>query len=446
MLIRVILVFGIFTVSYFSIEAQKIGLKTIIVDAGHGLPDPGARGEFSKESDITLAFALSLGERIEKEFPDIKVVYTRKNTHLPKGLDRSDIANRERANIANEAKGDLFISIHADSELPKYKKIFKGYKDVIVYVKDKKGKRIKKSQRKAIYQRIKLPHVKVGSSIYIIAPHKKEDKYGGLRNNADIFSDDVFFGEDEEARGINVNINSPEMKARAEAYSKRFFLRSNLFAELVNEEFKKCKRETFGVKQRNKGIWVLQATGMPSVLIETGYICTPKDEKFLNSKEGQKTLIDAIIKAIAAYSDLLNKNQYVIPKYLLATNSGAPQVSDSTETNIRQNVFLDTVWVQSSEVMVRILNHVEKDISTFSVRAGSTTYFDNKTFSHTNTSKTIPLKIPPNNSLKLYFNACKLKEIDSGHLELQISDGKKEFTKDIFIESNKNIILPIVHP
>lgn len=442
---RWILVLVLALGSWLAGNSQTSSLKTIIVDAGHGLPDPGAKGEYSKEADITLAFALQLGERIQKEFPNINVVYTRKDARLPKGLERSDLANHERADMANEAKGDLFISIHADSEMPKYKKIFKGYKNVTVYVKGKNGKKIKKSQKKAIYHRIKLPHTKVGSSIYIIAPHKKEDKYGGLRNNADIFSDDIFFGEDEEARGIDVNSNSPEMKARAEAYSKRFFKRSNLFAELVNEEFKKRKRVTFGVKQRHKGIWVLQATGMPSVLIETGYICTPADEKFLNSKEGQKILVDAIIKAIASYSALIAKNQYVIPKEWLANNSESSTV-DTLVNASRQDTFLDTIKVTSSEVRVRILNQVEKDASTFTVRAGATTYFDNKSFSHTNSSKVIPLNIPPNNSLKLRFNAENLREIDSGHLELTISDGKREWVKDIFIKPEKNVILPIVHP
>lgn len=94
---------------------QKPALKTIIVDPGHGGYDIGARGQFSTEAEVSLAIALRVGKKLEAEFPDCNIVYTRKGKALPGNLNDLNEANHLRAQMANEAKGDLFISIHCNS-------------------------------------------------------------------------------------------------------------------------------------------------------------------------------------------------------------------------------------------------------------------------------------------------------------------------------------------
>src|SRR5436305_173425 len=86
-------------------------LRTIIIDAGHGLPDPGAKGNYSTESQITLAVAMKVGKQLETLLPDCKIIYTRTDENLPEGLQDKNVANRLRAKRANENRGDLFIAI-----------------------------------------------------------------------------------------------------------------------------------------------------------------------------------------------------------------------------------------------------------------------------------------------------------------------------------------------
>jgi N-acetylmuramoyl-L-alanine amidase len=99
------------------------------------------------------------------------------------------------------------------------------------------------------------------------------------------------------------DLNDPEFKARSLLWTKRFFNKSLLLATLVQEEMARNGRINRGVKQRNeKGIWVLQATAMPSILVETGYITHSADEAYLNSKKGQDEMASAIVKAVKRYS------------------------------------------------------------------------------------------------------------------------------------------------
>lgn len=417
----------------------RSSLNTIIIDAGHGLPDPGARGNYSVEANVVLGFALRLGERIKKEFPDIRVVYTRVDSNLPQGLKQSQLANRMRADIANKEKGDLFISLHADAEAKKYKRIFKGYQNVVVYVKDPKtGKKTKQTRRKAIYQRVPLPHTKIGSSVYIIAYHKGKDKYTTIANG------DISFGEDELAPDITLTNNSPEILARAVIHSKFFFKKSYLFASLIDEELKKKNRVTLGVIQRTKGIWVLQASSMPSVLVETGYICTPEDEKLINSKEGKEMIVDAIIKALKSYRMLIDNRQYTIPKELLAARN--PNTAPAQpEPIVKVDSVLPTIVVSGKNLRISVLNNIDSDGSLFSILSGTTPLLTEKTISHTKPHE-FNLQLPPNNSFRFILSANHLKEIDAGHLEVTIYDGVKQTPLTLFIEADKNVIIPIAHP
>src|ERR1700730_8388051 len=134
---------------------QKPVLKTIIIDAGHGGPDPGAKGLVTTEAEIALDVAMKLGKAVEKEFPALKIVYTRTSSALPGGLHEANQANRYRAEMANQAKGDLFISIHCNSNGNPaggwYAKRVIGHKNKVVYVGRGKKKR-RKTVKAPIYE------------------------------------------------------------------------------------------------------------------------------------------------------------------------------------------------------------------------------------------------------------------------------------------------------
>lgn len=97
-------------------------------------------------------------------------------------------------------------------------------------------------------------------------------------------------------------MSSPEARIRAQLYEKKYFSKSLHLANLVEEAFERGGRKSYGVKQRNEeGIWVLQATGMPSILVETGFLSNTEEEKYLNSEKGQQEVVAAITSALKKY-------------------------------------------------------------------------------------------------------------------------------------------------
>jgi len=258
-------------------------VRTIILDAGHGGHDAGAIGSFSKEKDICLAVTLKVGDLMAKELPDVKVLYTRTTDVYP------DL--HERARFANENRGDLFVSIHVNAAPPKkYTKIV-GYKYV---TRTRKGKKVK--EKVPIRKTFTEPNPAKGTETYIWGAHKNEDKEIALRENAPMMLEENY----EEKYG-SVDVTSSDFIVLASLKAKQYFRRSATLAMHVEEEFRKVGRASRDVKQRQVGIWVLQATAMPSILIETGYITNLEEEKYLNSEEGQQELARCIVTAIKRY-------------------------------------------------------------------------------------------------------------------------------------------------
>jgi N-acetylmuramoyl-L-alanine amidase len=278
--------------------AQKPVLKTIIVDAGHGGTDPGARGLFSTEADVSLSIALKLGKIIQERMPDVKLVFTRTTDVLPGNVRDRNVANRIRATMANEAKGDLFISIHCNATVQKaggwYAKKVVGYRNKVVYT-GKGKKRRKKTVKEPIYENYYVENKRIGTETYIWAADRSEAKSTFIETGEE-------GGENVEDSLNILDLNSPEARIRAQLYTKLYFRNSYTFAKFVEEEFKKAGRLSGGVKQRNeKGIWVLQATGMPSILVETGFITNKKEEEYLNSEDGQQEIVENIMGALERY-------------------------------------------------------------------------------------------------------------------------------------------------
>lgn len=296
--------------SFTSLSQTPKKLKTIIVDAGHGGHDGGASGQYenslrSKEKDVTLEISIKLIAELKKQLTDVNVVPTR----------TTDIYQdpREKARIANEAKGDLFLCIHADSGPLKTGRRQIGTKMVTRYRISYKGKGRKKKKistpykvEEPLYEYFKIPLKISGTSVYIFAAHRTSDKLKAIMKDVGEFEIETG-GTDSTYEAFDVN--SAEGRTLAQIYAKRYQEKSDRIASLVNDEVEKTGRAALGVNQRQRGIWVLQATNMPAILIETGFINNPEDERYLNSDKGQQELAEAITSAVLRY-----KNQMENPK------------------------------------------------------------------------------------------------------------------------------------
>lgn len=306
---------------------KKPFLKTIVIDAGHGLPNRNAHGIYSYESELTLAMALKIGQRLKEVLPDCNIIYTRTDENLPAGLTEVKAANRWRAQFANENHGDLFISIHVNNLAERYQRKIEGYRQETYTVTTGKGRKKRKAQktrRVPIYKSYRLPCNRSGTETYIWAVNKYDQKQQSVGTR----DDDEQFGEHDSSGFF---AESPDAKILASLRTKKYFDQSLTIANFVEQEFKKEGRTSFGVKQRNnEGIWVLQATNMPSILVETGFICNPQEEDYLNSEKGQNEVAYAVMRAVLRYKHLTETGSDVIDEDSIQNHS-----ADTTENKIR---------------------------------------------------------------------------------------------------------------
>jgi N-acetylmuramoyl-L-alanine amidase len=296
-------IFCMITTNVFAQTPKK--LKTIIVDAGHGGTDFGAVGQYenslrSNEKDVTLAISLKLVDELKKKLPDVNTIPTR----------TTDIyqSPTEKASIANQNNGDLFICIHADSGPLQTGRRQTGSHTVTRYKITYKGKGRKKKKISTPYQTVeptyeyfKMPLSRNGTSVWIFAAHKTSDKLKAIMHDEGNQESEFEIEAGSDSTNANFDFNTPEGRAIAQVYAKRYQEKSDRLATYVNEEVEKTNRPALGVSQRQKGIWVLQATNMPAILIETGFINNPKDEEYLNSESGQQEMAATIADAIVRY-------------------------------------------------------------------------------------------------------------------------------------------------
>lgn len=283
--------FGSFRNEHSKSPKQKPGgLKTIILDAGHGGSVPGASGKYSKEKEVCLAVVLILGKKIEAAFPDVQVLYTRKTD--------ATTDNRWRADFANKNAGDLFLSVHANAMPPIKHTKFLGYRKETYYTGKGKSRR-KRTRSVPKYSVYFTPNTaRYGTETYIWAADRTDAK--GEYVGEQILDSTEFVPD----------ITDPEFKAKSLLWTKKYFDRSLILASMVEEEFGKQGRQSLGVKQRNeKGIWVLQATAMPSILVEIGFMTNPAEEDYLNSETGQVEVAANIFDAVKRYKQLLESKQ-----------------------------------------------------------------------------------------------------------------------------------------
>lgn len=273
-------------------KKQNPPLRTIVIDPGHSAQTPGARGKYSTEEEVVLDVALQLGKLIEANMKDVRVVYTRKTRNALASTLRADL--NERAIIANREKGDLFISIHCNSAGPTRR--VTGYKTVYV----KKGKR-KVPVKRAIYAT--SPSTAQGTETYVWATGKNNAKTESLKESSVIMLD----ANSEDANSV-LDMSDPETFILLNTLRNAYFDQSLRLSTLIEDEFSGVGRISRGARQRDeKGIWVLQATAMPSVLVELGFISNPEEEDYLNSASGQQEAASCIFKAIKRYKDELGR-------------------------------------------------------------------------------------------------------------------------------------------
>ena len=250
----------ILILSLLEIQAQKT--FTIVVDPGHGGKDPGCVGSISKEKIINLSVALKLGALIEQNHPDVQVVYTRKtDVFIP--LD-------ERANIANKYKADLFISIHVNS-------VRRGNAS--------------------------------GTETYTLGLTNSDENLDvAMRENSVILMEDDYLQKYE-----GFDPQSTESYIIFEFMQKTHMEQSVSLASGIQHSFVKSKRGDRGVRQA--GLLVLRKTGMPSVLVELGFISNRIEERFMASNDGQNTLAQAIYRAFDGYKrDYIRKSGNIVNK------------------------------------------------------------------------------------------------------------------------------------
>ena len=240
--------------SIFPFAHLQAGNKdfTVVIDPGHGGRDPGAIGKRGKEKNINLTVALKLGRLIQNNCEDVQIVYTRQKDVFV-GLDR-------RAQIANNAKADLFISIHTNSVA--------------------RGRTVR------------------GTETYTLGLHRTDDNLEVAKKENSV----ILIESDYEQRYAGFNPNSSESYIIFEFLQDKNMEKSVEFATLIQRQFKNtAKRIDKGVHQA--GFLVLRETTMPGVLVELGYISTPDEERYLLSEAGTDALAKSIYRAFISYKD-----------------------------------------------------------------------------------------------------------------------------------------------
>lgn len=226
----------------------------ITLDAGHGGHDYGALGEKSNEKTITLEVVKELGQLLEKNLPDVKVVYTRDKDEF--------IPLNDRARIANKAGSDLFMSVHINSV-------------------DKRNR-----NRRSIE----------GCQVYTLGLHKTAENLAVAKRENSVMELEA----DHTEKYAGFDPNSLESDIVFELSQSKRLDQSIEFADAIHGELvKTAGRSPKGVRQA--GFWVLWATSMPAVLVELDFICNPTSERYMASSSGRERLAIALYNAICAY-------------------------------------------------------------------------------------------------------------------------------------------------
>ena len=280
--------------------AQSNQPFTVVLDPGHGGKDPGAVGAISKEKDIVLSVAKKLGKKIKANHNDVKVVYTRTTDKF--------VPLHERPKTAHNAKAQLFISLHCN----------------------------------ALDRRRKSPQ---GVETYILGLHRSKDNLEVAKKENAV----IEYEENYETRYQGFNPNEPESYIIFEFMSNKFLEQSLNFASLTQHELvNRAKRTNRDVRQA--GFLVLREVGMPSVLIELGYISNRAEERYLNSENGQNALANSIYQAFVKYKKEYDKRN----RYVITENNSSVLTQDFEQQQPQQKTLSNENSLDVAEIEYRI--------------------------------------------------------------------------------------------
>lgn len=280
-----LLLFIFLIISLVSSAADANRKFTLCIDPGHGGKDTGAPGSKSVEKDINLSVALAFGRYVERNCPDVTVVYTRKTDVF--------IPLYERAEIANRKKADLFISVHTNA--------------------------------------LKGNHSMRGFETYTLGDGrshaKKENLEVAKRENSVILLE-----KDYQQHYVGFDPNSPESNIMFEFIQDKNLTRSIEFAKMLQTHVcRAANRPNKGVHQQN--LAVLRLTSMPACLIELGYISTPEEERMLNDKAQVDNMARGIYNAFVQYKNKYDTRMTVPYKTISDPISETPEPVQTTGTD-----------------------------------------------------------------------------------------------------------------
>ncbi|REC44940.1 MULTISPECIES: N-acetylmuramoyl-L-alanine amidase [Chryseobacterium] len=254
---KTILAFLLIFFTSFTFAQKKF---TVVLDAGHGGSDNGANRNYSdlglvQEKHVTLGIVLKLGAMLEKN-KEFKVIYTRKIDEYPSLTDRTNTANRSKA--------DLFISVHVNSS----------------------------PSRSATAR---------GTETFVQGPAQNRENLEVAKQENSV----IYLDEKDKETFASYDASSPESLIALKLQQSKYLENSLIVGSFVEGNFEKSGRFSRGVKQEN--LHILRRSAMPSILIETGFVNNYEDAAFLNSEKGQMETAENIYKAIIDYKKAVDR-------------------------------------------------------------------------------------------------------------------------------------------
>lgn len=254
---KTILAFLLIFLTSFTFAQKKF---TVVLDAGHGGSDNGANRNYPdlglvQEKHVTLGIVLKLGAMLEKN-KEFKVIYTRKIDEYPSLTDRTNTANRSRA--------DLFISVHVNSS----------------------------PSRSATAR---------GTETFVQGPAQNRENLEVAKQENSV----IYLDEKDKETFASYDPSSPESLIALKLQQSKYLENSLIVGSFVEGNFEKSGRFSRGVKQEN--LHILRRSAMPSILIETGFVNNYDDAAFLNSERGQVETAENIYKAIIDYKKAVDR-------------------------------------------------------------------------------------------------------------------------------------------
>lgn len=300
---------------------------TVVIDPGHGGKDPGAIGSVAKEKDIVLSVVLKLGKLIEQNHPDVKVLYTRDKDRF--------VELNQRAEIANRAHADLFISIHCN----------------------------------ALDRRRTSPQ---GVETFVLGLHRSKDNLDVAKAENAV----IMYEDDYSVKYEGFNPNEPESYIIFEFMANEFLSQSVYLATLVqNQLITNSRRVNRNVRQA--GFLVLREVAMPSILIELGYISNKQEENYLKSASGQSSLASSIYQGFKDYKREYDKKSHVFTESPIDSEPTAvlPKTTvEAGEREYRVQFLVSSRKYENGAAQFKGLNPVDfyTDGSTYKYTYGNT--------------------------------------------------------------------------